>query len=197
MNHPCWWWVIITFLTTVFICLFLKLCIKQNKVKKKMQDNDFRDTGKTTPDNHRLLFQSGNTYLQEMKNSQWHITYLCALLFGAIIAITQLKIFPNSILIKAHSDIRYLLQPISLLVILTNLYLITEHQYTIMLSRIAIDKHKKLIDFAHYWMDPGELTNVSKNNQKFFRNWKILLIFILPNIAGFAFVQYLLFWVYA
>ncbi len=148
MSHPWWWWITITAMTIVFFFQILKLCIKQNKIKKKMQDNDFPKTPRL--DDHRLLYQSGNTYLQEIKNSQWHITYLCALLFGAIIAITQLKIIPNSILIKAHSDIRYLLQPISLVVLFTNLYLIIEHQYIIMLSRIAIDKHKKLIDFAHY-----------------------------------------------
>ncbi len=191
-NHPCWWYVTMAILFTGFLSLIPIFIITQNNKKKKMIDQKYPDP--PDPDFHKLLYQSGNTYLQEMKNSQWHITYLCALVFGAIIAITQLKIASDSILIEAHNNIKYLLLLLSLLVLFTNIYQITEHQFTIVRSRIAITKHDELFKFNHYWMTPNKLKDEKKKAEKLWHNGVILLVFFLPNIAGCFFVHYLLLW---
>lgn len=168
-----------------FIIFFYLLVEKHNKEKKEMLKK-YYPTFSMNAENV-IHYQRGLEYLEEIKSSQWNLTYYCILLFGAIIGLSLIKS------IQKVQNIEFNLLMIAIIVLGTGIYLMVEHQFILRQTRIAILKHESLFRSAHYWMCNTKYEKLKIEKKSFFYDSSVFLLFIGAAIIGFLCVLYILF----
>jgi hypothetical protein len=177
-----------TIIAHVPICIFFLIAFDSlakgyRNERRNMLQMEY--SNEMNEEDHRMMYQMEVIHLQELKTSQWNITYLMILLLGALIASTQINA------LTSWKYYKFLISPLATITFFFHVYQMIEHQFIVMRTRISIQKHRRLYRFGHYWMDDRALKKLERKKESFFCNKAIVLAFIIP-ISLFLFIIQLL-----